>query len=133
MPHTKFSNLGFFFNFIIILVKKSLYYLTCFMFNLFSISMYIYCWYRILSALDLCVGPQKIQKIVFSPWVRESVQNDVTQPIRAPGHPKYLFLAKMTKMPLVNPKIDQMSNEVKTLIKQRFSQFYIKPELFRDF
>ena len=34
---------------------------------------------------------------------------------------KVLFLAKMTQMPLVNPRFDQMSNEVKTLTKQHFS------------
>ena len=31
------------------------------------------------------------------------------------------FLAKMTKMPLVNPKLDRRTNEVETLTKRNFS------------
>ena len=36
-------------------------------------------------------------------------------------------------MPLVGPRVDRRSDEVQTLAKQRFSQFYIKPELLGDF
>ena len=34
---------------------------------------------------------------------------------------KVHFLAKMTQMPLVNPRFDRRPNEVKTLTKQHFS------------
>ena len=37
------------------------------------------------------------------------------------GAPKVHFSAKMTKMPLVNPRFDRRSNEVKTLTKKIFS------------
>ena len=37
------------------------------------------------------------------------------------GALKVPFLAKMTKMPLVSPRFDQRSIEVKTLTKHRFS------------
>ena len=36
------------------------------------------------------------------------------------GAPKVPFSAKMTKMPLVNPRFDRRSNEVKALKKQHF-------------
>jgi len=47
--------------------------------------------------------------------------------------PKVPFSAKMTEMPLVSPKFDRRSKEVKTLTKQHFSKFYIKPKLLGDF
>ena len=43
------------------------------------------------------------------------------------------FSAKITKMPPINPRFDQRPNEVQTLAKQRFSQFYTKPKLLGDF
>ena len=43
--------------------------------------------------------------------------------------PEVSFFTKMTKMPLVSPRLDQRSNVVQTLTKQHFSQFYIKPEI----
>ena len=50
------------------------------------------------------------------------------------GAPKVPFSAKMTKMPLVNPRFDRRSNEVKALKKQHFFLwFYIKPELLGEF
>ena len=36
-------------------------------------------------------------------------------------------------MPLVGPRVDRRSDEVQTLAKQRFSQFYTKPKLLGDF
>ena len=35
--------------------------------------------------------------------------------------PEVPFSTKMTKMPLVNPRMDRRSNEVETLTKQHFS------------
>ena len=49
------------------------------------------------------------------------------------GAPKVPFSAKMTKMPLVNPRFKQRPKEVQTLAKQYFSKFYIKPKILRDF
>ena len=45
------------------------------------------------------------------------------------------FSAKMTKVPLVNPKLTEGQTRLKSLFltKQHFSWFYIKPELFGDF
>ena len=39
------------------------------------------------------------------------------------GTPEVLFLAKMTKTPLVNPRFNRRSNEVQTSTKQRFHRF----------
>ena len=50
--------------------------------------------------------------------------------------PKVPFSAKMTKMPLVNPRFDQKSNEVKALTKQHFLWFTSNPsflEIFNNF
>ena len=76
---------------------------------------------------------QKIWKYYFlfvEPWEHPEWRGATRLDI---GAPKVPFLAKMTKMPLVNPRFDWRSNEVKTLTKQHFSQCYIKPELLRDF
>ena len=75
----------------------------------------------------------KNPKISFlPPWVCESIQNDMAQPIRGIGAPEVPFLTKMTKMPLVSLRFNRRLNEVQTLTKQCFSQFYIKPELLKD-
>ena len=34
---------------------------------------------------------EKSQNIIFSPWGRKNIQNDMAQPIQALGHPKCLF------------------------------------------
>ena len=39
--------------------------------------------------------------------------------------PEVPFLAKMTKMPLVNPRLDRRSNKVKTLTKKKKKTFFI--------
>ena len=46
------------------------------------------------------------------------------------GAPKVPFSAKV---PLVNPRFDRRSNEVKALKKTFFLWFYIKPELLGEF
>ena len=77
--------------------------------------------------------PEKSKNIIFFTLGHENIYNDVVQPVRALEHLKCLFPTKMTKIPLVNLEFDRMSNEVKTLTKQHFSWFYIKPELLGDF
>ena len=91
------------------------------------------CWYHILSALGLRAEPQKIQKYQFlsmGPWERQE-RRGITR--LDTGAPKVHFLVKMTKMPLVCPRVDQRSNEVQTPTKQHFSQFYFKLEILEDF
>ena len=36
------------------------------------------CWYHILPALNLHAEPRKIKNIIFSPWGREKIQNNMT-------------------------------------------------------
>ena len=72
------------------------------------------CWYRILSNLDLCARPWKIQKYYFlsmGPWEHLEWHGVTCSDI---GAPKVFFSAKMTKMPLDNPRFDWRSNDVKT-------------------
>ena len=32
--------------------------------------------------------PKKTKIVIFSPWGREKIQNDVAQPVQTPEHPK---------------------------------------------
>ena len=78
----------------------------------------------VFCSSSICMlDPEKSKNIFFSPWGRENIQNDVVQPVQTSEHPKCLFLAKMTKMPLVNPRFDRMSNEVKALTNFFFHGF----------
>ena len=47
--------------------------------------------------------------------------------------PKVPFSAKMTKMPLFNPRFDRRSNEVKALTKKHFSWFTSNPRFTKIF
>ena len=33
-------------------------------------------------------NPKKPKNVIFSPWGRENIQNDVTQPVQTSKHPK---------------------------------------------
>ena len=80
-----------------------------------------------------CRALKKIQKYNFlssGQWEHLEWRGATRSSTEAP---KVHFLAKMTKMPLVNPRFDQRSNEVQTFTKQHFSQFCTKPELLEDF
>ena len=83
---------------------------------------------------SICMSkPRKFQKYHFlsmGPWEHLERRGATRLGIGVPG---VLFFAKITKMPLVSPRVNQRSNVVRTLTKQRFSQFYIKPELLGDF
>ena len=88
---------------------------------------YIFCpWFA-------CRTPEKSKNVFFLPMgPREHPErHDAT--CSGTGVPKAPFSTKTTKMPLVNPGFNQRLNEVKTLIKQHFSWFYIKPKLLRNF
>ena len=41
-----------------------------------------------------CRTLKKPKNIIFSPWDRENIQNDIAQPVRTPEHSKYLFQLK---------------------------------------
>ena len=49
---------------------------------------------------SICVlGLEKYKNIIFSPWSRDDIQNDVAQPVRASEHPKCLFQLKWQNAP----------------------------------
>ena len=51
---------------------------------------------------SICMlNPKKPKNIIFSPWGHENIYNGMTQPVWTLEHSKYIFSAKMTKMPLV--------------------------------
>jgi len=86
-----------------------------------------------LSTLDLRAKPRKIQKYHFlSTGLQEYPKRHGTTCLGT-GALEVPSLAKMTKMPLVNPRLDRRSNKVETLKKELFSYFYNKPELLEEF
>ena len=95
-----------------------------------------YCWYRILSALDLRVGPRKIQKYYFlSIGPREHPEwcGATHSDTRAPKVP---FSAKLTKMPLVNPGLIECQTKSKSPQNSTFHSFTSNPcfsEIFGKF
>ena len=91
------------------------------------------CRYYILSALDLHVGPPKIQKYYFLSTGSWEYLEWCGRTRLSSELPKVTFFAKMTKMPLVSPRFNQKSNMVWTLTKQLLSHFYFKLELLEDF
>ena len=81
------------------------------------------CWYCILSALDLCVGSQKIQKYYFlsmGPWEHPKRHGETRSDTRAPKVP---LLAKMTKMPIVNLGLTEGQTRSKSLQNNIFHGF----------
>ena len=78
------------------------------------------------------LDPEKSKNIIFSLWVPRTSRTAWLD-LFGTGAPEVPLLAKMTKMPLVNPRFDKKSNKVKTLTKQYFSYFYTKPALLGDF
>ena len=76
------------------------------------------CWYRILFALDLRARPWKIQKYYFLHMRLQKHLEWCGTTRSGIGAPQVPLLAKMTKMPLVNPRFNQRSKKVKTLTKQ---------------
>ena len=96
----------------------------------------IMCWYRILSALDLRAGPRKIQKYYFLSmglgehleW-RGATHSD-TGVIKVP------LSAKMTKTPLVNPRLPGSQTRSKFPQNITFHSFTSNPnfsEIFGNF
>ena len=97
---------------------------------------FLYCWYLILSTLDLRAWPWKIQKYYFlSMGLREHLEwcgitRSNTRALKVP------LLAKMTKMPLVNPGLTESQTKSKSSQNNFFHGFISNPiflELFGNF
>ena len=79
-----------------------------------------FCWYRILSVLDLHAGPLKNPKISFSLYGTMRTSRMTWRNPFEHWSTWSAFFAKMTKMALISPRFDQRSNVVRTLTKQSF-------------
>jgi len=94
------------------------------------------CWYCILFALDLCVRPRKIQKYYFHsivPWEHPKWSGATCLDT---GAPKVSFLAKMTKMVLVNLGLTESQTKLKSPQNIAFHSFTSNPsflEIFDNF
>ena len=94
------------------------------------------CWYRILFALNLRAGPRKIQKYYFlsmGPW--EHLEWRGTAHSNTGAH-RVHFLAKMTKTPLVNPRLTESKKKSKSPQNITFHSFTSNPsssDIFSNF
>ena len=94
------------------------------------------CWYRILSAFDLHVEPQNFQKyysLSMGPWEYPEWCGVTRSDTKAPKVP---FSSKMTKMPLVNPRLINSQTKSKSPQNSTFHSFTSNPrflEIFGDF
>ena len=85
-----------------------------------NVGLVWFCWYRILSVLDLHAGPLKNPKISFSLYGTMRTSRMTWRNPFEHWSTWSVFFAKMTKMALISPRFDQRSNVVRTLTKQRF-------------
>ena len=91
------------------------------------------CWYCILSALDLRARSRKIQKYYFLSmglWEHTKWCGATHLDIRAP---KVHFLAKMTKMPLVNLGLTEGQTMSKSSQNNNFHDFLSNPSFSEIF
>ena len=86
-----------------------------------------WCWYHILSTLNLLAGPQKIQKYYFlsmGPWEHPEWCEATRSGTGATEVP---LSAKMTKMPLVNPGLTEGQTRSKPSQNNIFHDFTSNP------
>ena len=91
------------------------------------------CRHHILSPLNLCARPRKLLKYyLFSMglWKHLDWRGATCSSIRALEVP---FQVKLTKMPLVNPRLIESQSQSKSSQNKKFLCFYIKLELLGDF
>ena len=91
------------------------------------------CWYCILSALDLRVGPWKIQKYYFLSMVLQEHTEWCGITHLDIGAPKMHFSAKITKMSLVNLGLTKSQTRSKSSQNKNFHDFLSNPSFSKIF